>query len=135
MRGPDFRYAVLIIGAFFLEAAGYVAFPFLSLYLRSHFHLTEVTIGTYLLIAVSLRPVWALLGGYLSEKVRPLFIFGAACFAESIGFLALGLGSSGGIALFALVIGNLGFPFGRQTSLRSSTSGMMGPAQQSVSRS
>jgi len=102
------KLTVLLAGAFLLEMAGYVAFPYISLRLRNSFNLDEEAIGLYFLLAIWLRPVWSILGGLLAEKIRPVHILSMACLSETIGFLLLAFGTHPYEAVLALVIGNLG---------------------------
>lgn len=49
-------FYILLAGAFLLEAAGYVAFPYLSVSMRDSFGMSEMDIGLLFLVAIGLRP-------------------------------------------------------------------------------
>lgn len=103
------RFHLLLAGAFFLEISGYLAFPYLSLQLRERFGIAPIDIGHILMIAIWIRPLAALAGGLLSTRLRPLTIFAFACLAEGACFLLLGMSSGASWAIFAVLIGNVGF--------------------------
>ncbi len=103
------QFTSVLVGAFLLEAAGYLAFPFLSIALRDSFGMPESQIGLVFLFAIGLRPVWAILGGYLAERIRPVFLFSAACLLESAAFFLLGFSDNLVLGSAAIVLGNVGF--------------------------
>ncbi|MBI4669573.1 MAG: hypothetical protein HY747_10415 [Elusimicrobia bacterium] len=98
-----------MVGAFFLEISGYLAFPYLSLQLRDHFGFTPAQIGQILMLAIWIRPLATLAGGALSMRLRPLTLFSGACLAEGACFLLLGGADHAFWAIFAIIIGNIGF--------------------------
>ena len=99
---------ILLIG-FLLEAAGYLAFPFLALRLRNHFGFSEKEIGTLFLVSIWIRPIASILGGILSTYLSSVITFLFACLFESFCFGALALGNQSHWAIAAIIIGNVGF--------------------------
>jgi predicted MFS family arabinose efflux permease len=104
-------FKTILFGAFLLEAAGYLAFPYIGLELRDSFGMSESKIGLAFLVAISLRPLWAILGGLLAERGYSRLIFTVACLCESICFFSLGIATRPIIAIFAIVLGNIGLSF------------------------
>ena len=103
------QFSVILAGGFLLEAAGYLAFPYLSIGMRDTFGMKESDIGLLFLIAIGLRPLWAMVGAYLAERVRPVLLLTVACLAESIAFCLLGVSNSLYLGIFAIILGNIGF--------------------------
>lgn len=94
--------------AFLVEAAGYLALPYLALHLRESFKISEAAIGTYFSIGIWLRPVWAMSTAFLSSRIRTskLIQTGALISAVSIGGLALSTDPT--VGLFSIIFANLG---------------------------
>lgn len=102
-------FSLLLFGSFFLEAAGYLAFPYLALQLREQFGLQSISIGQLLLIAIWLRPLFAIFGGWLGGRLPFGITMLLAGTLEAVGFASLAFFHEPWIAIGAIVIGNIGF--------------------------
>ncbi len=106
--GNKIQFRVLLILVFILEAAGYLAIPYLALHLREAFYITEVKIGLYFMVGIWLRPVWALSASALAKKIPTgrLIQFGALVSGLAISGLALSRNPI--IAFLAVIFANFG---------------------------
>jgi MFS family permease len=77
--------------------------------MRETFGMKESDIGLLFLFAIGLRPLWAMIGAYLAERIRPVYLLTVACLTESIAFYILGASNSLNFGIFAIILGNLGF--------------------------
>lgn len=109
MNKEKYNFFVLLIGAFLLEASGYIAFPYIALQLKSQYGLSSSFVGGILLIALWVRPLASLAGGIAAERLPYLWIFIAACLMEGFCFLSLGLSSNVWVAILGVIVGNIGF--------------------------
>ena len=102
-------FYILLFGAMLLEAAGYLAFPFLALRLRDGYGMPQAEVGLVLSIALWVRPVASLTGGWTAKQVRSQWLLSLACVLEATCFLTMGLSHTASIAVIGLILGNIGF--------------------------
>jgi len=107
------KFIFLLILAVFLESAGYIAFPFLTIRLRDHFGLSIQETGTLLLFAFWLRPVASLIVGKYSSKVSASKLSLLSCLFEAIAFFGLAVATNVYIGALSLITGNIGLALWR----------------------
>lgn len=107
------KFTFLLILAVFLESAGYIAFPFLTIRLRDHFGLSAQGTGTLLLVAFWLRPIASLIVGQFSSKVSASTLSLLSCLFEAVAFFGLAFAVNVYIGALSLIIGNIGLALWR----------------------
>jgi DHA1 family multidrug resistance protein-like MFS transporter len=105
---PQTSLGTVLLVAFLLEAAGYLAFPFLGLQLRSQFGLSESKIGLIFMLGMWIRPIAAMVGVTITNRKSPLFSFVVACLLEAVGFAVLGFAHIPAMAIAGVLMGNIG---------------------------
>lgn len=103
------RFTTLLVGAAILEAAGYIALPFLTLHLRDQFGFSIEMAGLVISVGIWLRPLASIFGGCLSGKLHGKWMFSLACLCEAVCFFLLGNAHSTPLAILGLMLGNVGF--------------------------
>lgn len=105
---PTINFKLILIYAFILEGAGYLVMPYISLHLRSQFHVNEVLLGTYFMIAIWLRPVWALAGSKLSKIITTSQLITLGAFVSGTSIFGFVVFNDPIMGLTSLVLANFG---------------------------